>query len=78
MAVLLSICSMLSDPFFNEPLEREIAAQYNHDKVVYESNAKLWTQKYATGKRPTDEELNVAGEWNKKLAVILEKNRDSR
>jgi hypothetical protein len=78
MTVLLSICSMLSDPFFNDPLEKDIAAQYNSDKVLYESNARLWTQKYATGKRPTDEELDVACEWNKRLAASLEKNRGVR
>lgn len=69
---------MLSDPFFDDALEKVIAAQYNSDKVMYKSNARLWTQKYATGKRPTDEELDVAGEWNKKLAGVLEKNRSVR
>jgi hypothetical protein len=78
MVVLLSICSMLSDPFFNDPLEKEIAAQYNSDKVMYKNNARLWTQKYASEKRPTDEELDAAGEWNKKLAVMLEKSRGVR
>jgi hypothetical protein len=78
MAVLLSICSLLADPFFDDPLDDEVAAQYNRDKRVYESIARLWTQKYATGKKPTQEELDVASEWNKRLAVTLEKSRTAR
>jgi len=78
MTVLLSICSLLSGPFFDDPLEKEIATQYNSDKVIYESTARLWTQKYASEKKPTQEELYHAGEWNKRLSVMLEKSRGVR
>lgn len=66
---------MLSEPFFNSPLDKEIAAEYKKDKAIYEYKARKWTQKYATGERPTDEELEVAGESNERLAVILKKSR---
>jgi hypothetical protein len=78
MVALLSICSMLSEPFFDSPLDKEIAAEHEKDKAIYEHNARVWTQKYATGKRPTDEELEIARESNKRLAVILDQNRSAR
>jgi len=45
--VLLSICSLLSDPNPKDPLMPEIADEYIHNRASYESNAKLWTSKYA-------------------------------
>lgn len=78
MTVLLSICSLLSDPFYDRPLDKEIAAEYSKDKVVFENNARLWTQKYATGTRPTDDELEGACEWNKRPAEVLEKNHNGQ
>ena len=47
--VLLSICSLLTDPNPNDPLVPEIAHLYKTDKVAYEANAREWTQKYAQG-----------------------------
>eukprot|EP00039_Didymoeca_costata_P018453 m.333513 g.333513 ORF g.333513 m.333513 type:complete len:148 (+) comp17162_c0_seq1:116-559(+) len=46
--VLLSICSLLTDPNPNDPLVPDIARQYNADKAAYEKTAKDWTQKYAS------------------------------
>ena len=46
--VLLSICSLLSDPNPKDPLMPDIADEYIHDKPRYELTAKLWTQKYAS------------------------------
>jgi hypothetical protein len=67
---------MLSEPFFDSALDMGIVAEYNKDKTVYESNARLWTQRYATGMVPTDEELDMAGESNERLAAFLESNRN--
>ncbi|CAM8943213.1 unnamed protein product [Rhodiola kirilowii] len=45
--VLLSICSLLTDPNPEDPLVPEIAHMCKTDKVKYESMARSWTQKYA-------------------------------
>ncbi|KAF3552387.1 hypothetical protein DY000_02003867 [Brassica cretica] len=47
--VLLSICSLLTDPNPDDPLVPEIAHMYKTDKSKYESTARSWTQKYAMG-----------------------------
>ncbi|XP_042042775.1 ubiquitin-conjugating enzyme E2 11-like [Salvia splendens] len=47
--VLLSICSLLTDPNPDDPLETEIAKQYKTNRSKYESTARSWTQKYAMG-----------------------------
>lgn len=46
--VLLSICSLLTDPNPKDPLCPEIANEYLQDRALYEQKARLWTQKYAT------------------------------
>eukprot|EP01015_Nassula_variabilis_P034051 TRINITY_DN831_c0_g2_i5.p1 TRINITY_DN831_c0_g2~~TRINITY_DN831_c0_g2_i5.p1 ORF type:complete len:149 (-),score=13.29 TRINITY_DN831_c0_g2_i5:148-594(-) len=45
--VLLSICSLLTDPNPDDPLVPEIANQYKTDKTRYESIAREWVRKYA-------------------------------
>jgi len=47
--VLLSICSLLTDPNPNDPLMAEIARQYKENRLQYDLKAREWTQKYATG-----------------------------
>ncbi|AAG51362.1 putative ubiquitin-conjugating enzyme E2, ubiquitin-conjugating enzyme/RWD [Arabidopsis thaliana] len=47
--VLLSICSLLTDPNPDDPLVPEIAHMYKTDRSKYESTARSWTQKYAMG-----------------------------
>ncbi|KAG6653496.1 ubiquitin-conjugating enzyme E2 10-like isoform X2 [Carya illinoinensis] len=47
--VLLSICSLLTDPNPDDPLVPEIAHMCKTDKFKYESTARSWTQKYAMG-----------------------------
>uniref|UniRef100_A0A453S7A8 UBC core domain-containing protein n=2 Tax=Triticinae TaxID=1648030 RepID=A0A453S7A8_AEGTS len=47
--VLLSICSLLTDPNPDDPLVPEIAHMYKSDRAKYESTARSWTQKYAMG-----------------------------
>lgn len=45
--VLLSICSLLTDPNPDDPLVPEIARMYKTDKERYNQMAKDWTHKYA-------------------------------
>ncbi|GFZ12861.1 ubiquitin conjugating enzyme 8 [Actinidia rufa] len=47
--VLLSICSLLTDPNPDDPLVPEIAHMYKTDRTKYEMTARSWTQKYAMG-----------------------------
>lgn len=47
--VLLSICSLLTDPNPNDPLVPEIANLYKTNKREYESTAREWTAMYASG-----------------------------
>lgn len=46
--VLLSICSLLTDPNPDDPLVPEIAHIYKTDRNRYNDLAKEWTRKYAT------------------------------
>ena len=45
--VLLSICSLLTDPNPDDPLVPEIAQIFKTDPARYEELAKEWTRKYA-------------------------------
>lgn len=45
--VLLSICSLLSDPNPDDPLVPDIANIYKSNKAQYEANAREYTMKYA-------------------------------
>ena len=47
VAVLLSICSLLTDPNPDDPLVPEIAKMYKTDRKRYNQLAKEWTGKYA-------------------------------
>ncbi|KAB1225658.1 Ubiquitin-conjugating enzyme E2-17 kDa [Morella rubra] len=47
--VLLSICSLLTDPNPDDPLVPEIAHMYKTDRAKYEATSRSWTQKYAMG-----------------------------
>ena len=47
--VLLSICSLLTDPNPDDPLVPEIAHMYKTDRAKYEATARSWTQKYSMG-----------------------------
>ena len=45
--VLLSICSLLTDPNPDDPLVPEIARVLKSDKEKHDATARQWTQKYA-------------------------------
>ena len=46
--VLLSICSLLTDPNPSDPLEPTIAKQYINNRVEFINKATLWTYEYAS------------------------------
>ena len=46
--VLLSICSLLTDPNPDDPLVTHIATQYKTKREEYNAEAASWTRKYAT------------------------------
>jgi len=45
--VLLSVCSLLTDPNPDDPLVPEIARLYKQDRAKHDATAKEWTRKYA-------------------------------
>ncbi len=45
--VLLSICSLLTDPNPDDPLVPDIARIYKTDRPKYQQQAQEWTRKYA-------------------------------
>jgi len=45
--VLLSICSLLTDPNPDDPLVPAIAQVYKNDRVKHDATAREWTRKYA-------------------------------
>lgn len=47
--VLLSICSLLTDPNPADPLVQEIARQYEANRSEHDTIAAQWTRKYAMG-----------------------------
>lgn len=47
--VLLSICSLLTDPNPDDPLVPSIANQYKDNREAYINTAKSWTAIYASG-----------------------------
>merc|ERR1712159_365666 len=46
--VLLSICSLLTDPNPDDPLVTDIAALYKTNRAKYVETAKSWTTKFAS------------------------------
>ena len=47
--ILLSLCSLFTDPNPDDPLVPEIAKQYKENYKKYEETAKSWTAIYAMG-----------------------------
>jgi len=46
--VLLSICSLLTDPNPEDPLVPHIATEYKQNRTLHDSTARKWTQDYAS------------------------------
>ena len=46
--ILLSICSLLSDPNPNDPLVPDIAKLLKDNPEIYNANAREWTNQYAS------------------------------
>ena len=47
--VLISICSLLTDPNPDDPLVPDIVHLYKTNRQLYEDTARAWTQSYACG-----------------------------
>lgn len=47
--VLLSICSLLTDPNADDPLDTESANLYKSDRAAFDQKARQWTEEYAMG-----------------------------
>jgi ubiquitin-conjugating enzyme E2 D/E len=47
--VLLSICSLLTDPNPSDPLVPDIANQYVKNRLAYDVEARRWTTMFASG-----------------------------
>ena len=45
--ILLSICSLLTDPNPSDPYVIDIADLYNSNRIQHDKNAKIFTEKYA-------------------------------
>ncbi|KAG5492544.1 hypothetical protein JKF63_01122 [Porcisia hertigi] len=45
--VLLSVCSLLTDPNPDDPLVPDIARQYKSDRAAFNKTAAEWTRQYA-------------------------------
>ena len=58
-AVLLSICSMLTDPNPDDPLVPDIAHLYKTDRARYEATAREWTRKYVRSSPLTRSAANL-------------------
>jgi ubiquitin-conjugating enzyme E2 D/E len=54
--VLLSICSLLTDPNPDDPFVPEAARLYKENRVEYERLARLWTLQYAVEGGASDED----------------------
>jgi ubiquitin-conjugating enzyme E2 D/E len=55
--VLLSLCSLLTDPNPEHGLDNEILSVYRTNKSKYEENAREWTKKYAMEDQDKSSEL---------------------
>ncbi|KAE9369679.1 hypothetical protein N431DRAFT_443310 [Stipitochalara longipes BDJ] len=56
-ALLTALCGLLASPDVDDPLVPEIAQKYLEDYDEYCQNARLYTQRFATGPRPEYQDL---------------------
>jgi len=77
--VLLSICSLLTDPNPEDPLVPEIARMYKTDREKYNEMAKEWTRKYAMWLRLSIkcDHMKLPLTCNKYSSRVEAKRRDS-
>ena len=68
--VLLSICSLLTDPNPDDPLVPEIAHMYKTDRAKYEATARSWTQKYAMGWP-----YRAVFQWSSKIIIYVKEQK---
>ncbi|XWS23998.1 hypothetical protein CRYUN_Cryun28dG0063400 [Craigia yunnanensis] len=46
-AVIIAICSLMSDPNPDDPLVTSIGSEYKRDRSAFEATARQWTMRYA-------------------------------
>ncbi|KAL3599140.1 hypothetical protein D5086_007058 [Populus alba] len=68
--VLLSICSLLTDPNPDDPLVPEIAHMYKTDRSKYETTARSWTQK-GNEQRQLNQEQKASAKSMKQQAICF-------
>ncbi|KAH8816506.1 hypothetical protein F5884DRAFT_896275 [Xylogone sp. PMI_703] len=56
-SLLVALCGLLATPDVDDPLVPEIAQKYLEDFEGYCENARLYTQRFATGERPDESQL---------------------
>ncbi|BBH04462.1 ubiquitin-conjugating enzyme 30 [Prunus dulcis] len=74
--VLLSICSLLTDPNPDDPLVPEIAHMYKTDRVKYETTARSWTQNNFKCFNPTGVAVMTGlccGEWKNNVGGVVKR-----
>ena len=59
---LISLTSLLSDPSVDDPLVPEIAATMIQDRSRYEQNVRKYTERFATGPVPTEDEARAVAD----------------
>src|SRR5438034_4912833 len=60
MIVLTSICSLLGDPNFDSPHVLELQYQYLEDPLAFETQALIFTQRYAQRNEPGPDEPSTS------------------
>ncbi|KAI3449244.1 hypothetical protein Pfo_005909 [Paulownia fortunei] len=75
--VLLSICSLLTDPNPDDPLVPEIAHMYKTDRAKYEQTARSWTQKYAMESRKQSKSSGRREEKEHRSSRDSERSKDA-
>ena len=66
--VLLSICSLLTDPNPDDPLEPEVARIYKNERLKYDMTARSWTEQHAMG--------NASPDKNSEEEAVAENDED--
>lgn len=61
-ALLTALCGLLATPDVDDPLVPEIAQKYLEDYDGFCQDARYYTQRYATGSRPPQEDISFSEE----------------
>jgi len=67
--ILLSICSLLTDPNADDPLVSEVARVYKTNREQFDRTAREWTAKHAKGKSNKTKMDNILKKLRKDAAT---------